>query len=260
MPELAELGVNFGDALVQFLRDFDSGDLAERARSPQFVLRAQKLDEFICGAWRAISLQYGYERVQRAEVGRSEKFRIGKPQVEIFRDERKLQSGQMLFGAVASEQFFDQFARSRFAHRGGEADDRRRTFGQGRQLALDLAERATRGQSLRRRRTCENIFVGQCPDQKINGLRMAGFAERGASRRTNLGIGIGDQIDCGVGRRGEKLGDATSRRRERFAPCAQSFGDPSSLDLALRVGSDDKTGAQSFILFVPMSRRADVNR
>ena len=67
--ELAELGVDFGDALVQFLRDFDSGDLAERARRPQFILRAQKLDEIIRGAWRAMALQNGYEGVQRAEVG-----------------------------------------------------------------------------------------------------------------------------------------------------------------------------------------------
>src|SRR5262249_53041982 len=99
MPEFVELGIDFSDALVQFLRGFDPGDLAERTRRPQFILRAQKLDEFIHRAGTRPPLQYGYEGVQRAEVCRSKKFRIG--QVELSRDERELQSGQMLSGVVA---------------------------------------------------------------------------------------------------------------------------------------------------------------
>ena len=67
--KLVELRVDFGDAIVQLLGDFDPGDLAERPRRPQFILRAQKLDEFIHGARRTMATQYGYEGVQRAEVG-----------------------------------------------------------------------------------------------------------------------------------------------------------------------------------------------
>src|SRR5262249_51644238 len=122
--ELDELRVDFIDALIQFLRDFGARDLAERAGRPQFIIRAQILDEFGRRAGPGVAPQYGYEGVQRAEVGRSQKLRVG--QVEFFSDERELQSRQMLFGAVAFERLLDQFARSRFAHRDACADDRRR--------------------------------------------------------------------------------------------------------------------------------------